>query len=299
MSELGLYAALPELARVHDAVAPYRPAYELWSNGTTKDRFLYLPPGASIDTSERDNWVFPPGTLLLKTFSAPRVTGSGVTEAQPIETRLLRLLDEDWQYAVYLWNEAGSDAELADLDTSHAVAVEIDGEHFEHVVPARLDCRKCHEAQPSPVIGADELRLAGPYTEGGPSQLAVLHEAGLLSDLPSEPKRVVHDDLTTQRVLEYLEGNCTHCHNGGDGASSAFDLRHDVALENLVNRETEGEAIAGIRVVPGEPERSALYLAFSRVEADDDIQAMPPVGVQRGDAGALELFKRWIEELKE
>lgn len=44
MSELGLYAELPELARVHDALAPYRPAYELWSNGTTKDRFLYLPP---------------------------------------------------------------------------------------------------------------------------------------------------------------------------------------------------------------------------------------------------------------
>jgi hypothetical protein len=284
---------------VHDALVPYRPSYELWSNGTTKDRFLYLPPGTSIDSSQRDAWVFPSGTLLFKTFSAPRVVDSGVTAAQPIETRVLRAIDDDWQYAVYLWNEAGTDAELADLGASHPVEVQIDGERFEHVVPAKLDCRKCHEAQPSPVIGADELRLSGPYAEDGSAQLAQLHEAGLLSHLPAEPKRVAHDDVTTQSVLEYLEGNCTHCHNGGDGASSAFDLRHDVALDNLINRETEGEAIAGIRIVPGQPEQSALYLAFSRVESDDDVQAMPPVGVQRADASALELFRRWIEELKE
>ena len=299
MSELGLYVELAGQVRVHEAVAAYRPSYELWSNGTTKDRFLFLPRGTSIDTSQRDAWVFPSGTILLKTFSAPRVTESGVTEAQPIETRLLHLLEDDWQYAVYLWDEAGNDATLAELDASHPVAVEIDGERFEHVVPAKLDCRKCHESQPSPVIGVDELRLAGSYEASGPSQLAWLHERGILSDLPAEPKRIVHDDLRTQRVLEYLAGNCTHCHNGGRGASSAFDLRHDVALENLVNRETEGESIAGIRVVPGDPESSALYLALSRLEGDDDVQAMPPIGVQRADASALELFRRWIEELKE
>lgn len=298
MSELGLYRQLPERTPTHEAVHPYRPAYELWSNGTTKDRFLFLPPGAAIDTSQRDGWVFPSGTLLLKTFSAPRVIDSGLTQAQPIETRLLRLHEGDWQYAVYLWNEDGSDAELAEIDATHAVTVEIDGERFDHIVPAKLDCRKCHESRPSPVIGLDELRLTGPYAEGGSSQLALLHEAGLLSELPAEPAHIVHEDLTTERVLEYLEGNCTHCHNGTEGASSAFDLRHGVALENLVNRETEGEAIAGIRIVPGEPESSALYLALSRAEGMDDVQAMPPVGVQRADRAALELFERWIEELE-
>lgn len=299
MSELGLYPELPARGRVHERVAPYRPLYELWSNGTAKDRYLYLPPATVVDTSQRDVWVFPTGTLLFKTFSAPRVTDSGLTDPQPIETRLLQLRDDGWQYAVYLWSEDASDAELADTKNSHPVPLEIDGERFDHVVPAKLDCRKCHESKPSPVLGVDELRLAGPYAEGGSSQLALWHDAGLLSDLPANPQRLVHEDLTTQRVLEYLEGNCAHCHNGGDGASAAFDLRHDEALENLINRQTEGESVAGIRVVPGDPDSSAAYLALSRAEGDDDIQAMPPVGVQRADTAAIELFRRWIQEIKE
>ena len=112
--------------------------------------------------------MFPVGTLLFKTFSAPRITDSGLTESQPIETRLLRLQEDKWQYAVYLWNEDGRDAELAELDSTHAVSVELDGERFDHIVPAKLDCRKCHESGPSAVIGLDELRLAGPAFSGPP-----------------------------------------------------------------------------------------------------------------------------------
>jgi hypothetical protein len=299
ISELGLYKELPSRTRVHERTVPYRPLYELWSNGTAKDRYLFLPAGTAIDTSQHGAWSFPLGTLLFKTFSASLVTSAGVTDAQPIETRVLQLAEEGWQYAVYSWSEDGRDAELADLSSTRAVTVEIDGDRFDHVVPAKLDCRKCHESDASPVLGFDELDLTVPYAADAPSQLATLHEAGLLSELAEDPERIVHDDPTTERVLAYLQGNCVHCHNGGDGASSAFDLRHDVALDNLIGRETQGESIAGIRVVPGEPQNSALYLAMSRVEGGNDVQAMPPVGVQRADESALDLFEHWIEELRE
>ncbi len=296
MSELGLYR-LPKLSATHARAVPYVPRYELWSNGSEKERFLLLPPDTSIDNSTAGSWDFPAGSLLFKTFSAPRVLGDTLTGSQPLETRVLRRSATRWDYAVYLWNDAGTDAELTDITVTHPVTVELEGERFDHVVPAKLDCRKCHEAQESTVIGVDELNLSAPLEGGGTEQLLTWHAAGRLLEPPTLPAPVAHEDATTQRVLEYLEGNCTHCHNGGTGASSAFDLRHDVALANLINRETEGEAVAGIRVVPGEPDESALYLALSRTAVARDVQPMPPVGVQRADAAAIALVRKWILEL--
>ena len=297
MTELGLYQQ-PGTSRAHRDAVEYEPRFELWSNGTTKHRLLFLPSNTSVETSSDGAYEFPRGTLFAKTFSAPRFDGSGeLLEARPLETRVLRLEDEGWQYAVYLWNEAGDDAVLADIAMPHRVTVEIDGERFEHVVPSKLDCRKCHESQASPIIGFRELGLTSALADGEVSQLEAFHERGLIDQLPEQPEVIDHADPVTTEVLGYLEGNCTHCHNGGDGASSAFDLRHDVALENLIGQETAGEALSGIRVVPGEPESSALYLALSRTEDVNDIQAMPPVGVQRRDSSAVELFRGWISSL--
>jgi predicted neuraminidase len=50
-------------------VRSYRPKYELWSDGSTKQRFIYLPPNTQIDTTNPDRWAFPQGTRLYKTFS--------------------------------------------------------------------------------------------------------------------------------------------------------------------------------------------------------------------------------------
>ena len=48
--------------------------------------------------------------------------------------------------------------------------------------------------------------------------------------------------------------------------------------------------------VSGQPEQSALWLAFSRADIDG-IQPMPPVGVDRVDQAALALFESWIASL--
>jgi hypothetical protein len=293
MSELGLYRSLPALDVAHPAAVAFRPRYELWSNGADKQRYLVLPPGGAVDTSQPQAWTFPLGSLLFKTFSAPRETGA---EPRAVETRVLWLQEQGWQYAVYLWDESGGDATLGDTSVTHPVSVVIDGERFEHVVPAKLDCRKCHESQAAAVIGFDELRLNAPYVDDQPTQLEALHAAGVLSTLPAAPDTIEHADAQARDVLGYLHGNCAHCHNGGDGASSAFDLRHPVAFENLIGRDTEGEALAGIRVVPGQPEQSVLWQALSRAQFDD-IQPMPPVGVQRADLSALSLIHQWIETL--
>lgn len=304
IAELGLYADPSERGQVHPRAERYSPAQPLWSSGSEKDRYIVVPEGAAVDSSDGQAWSFPVGTLLLKTFSYPDAEQpSGL---RVIETRVLRREAEEFSYAVYLWSEDGSSATLVDLSRSHAVPVELEGERFDHVVPTRLDCRKCHESQVVPVLGFDELGLNAPLdpvssesasSESTPTQLEALLQAGLLSQAPPSPAQAVtHDDPETARVLSYLEGNCTHCHNGGDRASAAFDLRHPVALANLIDQETQGKALSGVRVVSGQPDQSALWLALSRADIEG-IQPMPPVGVDRVDQAALELFESWIARL--
>lgn len=297
LEETGLYADLEDLDSYDPRAVPFRPEHPLWTNGSLKQRFVVVPAGTQVDTSDRQAWQFPENTLFFKTFSY--VDEEAVDGLRPIETRVLKKTATGWEYHVYLWADDRSTAELLDGVFTTPVAVEYQGESFEHVVPARLDCRKCHESQPVGAIGFDELRLNTPFEVGGEiTQLEALVEAGLLSDLPDDPDAIEHEDETTARVLGYLQGNCTHCHNGWSGPSSAFDMRHDVALENLINVDTNTELLTGVRVVPGSPEDSALYKALTRNPDLPNTTAMPPVGVDLVDRAALDLFYEWIENLE-
>ncbi|HEX2198374.1 MAG TPA: hypothetical protein VHG88_07120, partial [Burkholderiales bacterium] len=48
---------------------PFAPQYPLWSDGTAKRRWLYLPPGSAIDAARAGAWDFPAGTKAWKEFS--------------------------------------------------------------------------------------------------------------------------------------------------------------------------------------------------------------------------------------
>jgi hypothetical protein len=298
LSELGLYPELPSRETWHERAAYYEPRYPLWSNGSDKQRFIVLPLGASVDTSS-PSWEFPSGTTFFKTFSYPDGGRSSTDGAarRAIETRVLRRTDEGYEFAAYRWNEDQADAELLDGQKPVRVSIEIDGESFEHQIPSRLECRTCHESQDARVIGFDALRLNHALAGTDDTQLTGLFEREVLSELPDDPGSIEHDDPRTREVLGYLQGNCTHCHNGSDGPSSAFDLRFPVALENLIGIETTSELFGGLRVSPGDPEASALYKGIARDVEDGDAQPMPPVGVQRVDAEAVTLIYDWISSL--
>src|SRR5262245_1382724 len=79
LSETGLYADLAtgELAA---GVMPYTVRFELWADDATKQRWLFLPPGTQIDTSDPDRWELPIGTRAWKEFRA---------EGVRVETRFL------------------------------------------------------------------------------------------------------------------------------------------------------------------------------------------------------------------
>ena len=79
LSCTGLYSDWATKTIASDAI-PYTPALVFWSDGADKSRWLYLPPGTTIDTTDMDNWVFPVGTKIWKQF---------VLDGQLVETRLI------------------------------------------------------------------------------------------------------------------------------------------------------------------------------------------------------------------
>src|SRR5262245_60459589 len=80
LSETGLFVRGSNEVRA-DVIA-FSPQYPLWSDGTRKRRWIYLPAGTSIDAAQVDAWEFPVGTKLWKEF------GYG----DRIETRLVERL---------------------------------------------------------------------------------------------------------------------------------------------------------------------------------------------------------------
>lgn len=122
-------------------VIAFTPRYALWSDGSTKRRWIYLPPGSAIDTARADAWVFPPGTKAWKEFSRGR----------RIETRYIERLDDgSWRFASYQWNEQGTRAPLAPENGVAALGI-----------PSRRDCLACHDAAPAPILGYSAVQLSG------------------------------------------------------------------------------------------------------------------------------------------
>lgn len=141
----GSHAAPPLPADLADTgisgpgVVAFTPSHALWSDGSAKRRWLYLPPGTAIDKSNPDAWDFPRGTKAWKEFS----------RGARIETRLIeRLGDGSWRYAAYQWNEEGTRALLAPERGVPALAI-----------PSREDCLACHEAAPVPILGYSAVQI--------------------------------------------------------------------------------------------------------------------------------------------
>ena len=54
---------------INSGIMAYTPQYALWADAASKRRWIYLPPGTKIDTSDMDHWVFPMGTKIWKEFT--------------------------------------------------------------------------------------------------------------------------------------------------------------------------------------------------------------------------------------
>ena len=149
LADTGLYA--PGRPGVVDSRnRPFSPQYPLWSDGAAKARWVYLPDGAAIDTSNVAAWDFPVGTKFWKEFSFA---------GRKVETRLLwKAGPGRWVLASYVWNGEGTDAVLAP-DSGVPDVVDV-APGRRHSIPSVADCRACHESRRVEVLGFNALQLS-------------------------------------------------------------------------------------------------------------------------------------------
>ena len=296
LSQLGIFIDLDDPSRLAEQAHEYAPQYPLWSNGSKKHRQLVLPDAQVVDDST-SNWDFPVGTLFFKTFSFDDEGSGSADSLRHVETRVMRRSEAQWEFAAYLWDDDRSDGALLDGERATKVEVSLDGQSIVHEVPSERQCRTCHESSEVRVLGFSELQLND--ADVG-STLERLDSEGVFEvGASSQPEVIEAEDDETAWLLGYAAGNCTHCHNGFGEANSSFDLRHPVFVDNTVDRETEHSGSGlGLRIAPGAPEDSVLYLGFIGEDNGTGIAEMPPLGVQKRDESAAERMRAWIEALQ-
>jgi hypothetical protein len=302
LKDTGVFLNFPDTTQIHAKALYFEPRFPLYSNGLSKHRVLVLPEGKKVDTSKRDEWQFPVGTLFFKTFFDQTNT------KRPIETRLIRRVADagtrkmQWEFNVYEWAEDGKSASLLNIRESKDRMVNVGGAApITHSIPSRINCQECHLANFAPVIGFDELRLNGPLPGQTKTQLDELGAKGVLSAAPTAPfADIAAADAKTKWVLQYMHANCGHCHNGGmteESITRVFDLRAPKFLASTINKKTEGRTKSGIRIVPGKPDESILFEAFAREISDPELNRMPRVGVNVADKDAVAKLRDWIMTL--
>lgn len=265
-----------------DGVLPYEVAWPLWTDGATKERFLWLPEGEVIDSSDPDLWDYPVGTRAWKHFGL---------DGLRIETRFLERRAEEWVRIAYLWREDGSDADAVPDGVLNA-------NDTSHDIPSTYQCETCHISEGLLGVGAIQLGVDSPT-----STLAELDASGFLSD-PIEGSTSVPGEGATRQTLGYLHGNCGGCHVEHYHLSDQYPLR----LRLLVGTETPEDSqlyltaidaptvhteTTTVAVVPGEPDASQLY---ERMGVRSLLQ-MPPLGTEVVDGEAHSAVHDWIMSL--
>jgi hypothetical protein len=194
----GLYRNHSASDHAADAI-PYTPGLTFWSDGAEKQRYLYLPPGAKIDTALMDSWRFPVGTKAWKEF---RVQG------QLVETRLLwKRSDTVWERATYVWDSA---ARNATINTAKGGTLLPAG----YEIPSAIKvCEKCHGGAADTLLGLEPVSLALPTAVG--ITLASLVAEGRLSAPPTRTSIALPEDATGKAAaaIGYLHANCGACHS--------------------------------------------------------------------------------------
>jgi hypothetical protein len=284
---------------------PYTPGLVLWSDGADKSRWITLPAGQKIDTTDMDEWTFPVGTKIWKEFRLALADASGETR---IETRLLwKASAAGWYRTTYRWTADGvSDApELTDGE------LDVRGTGYE--VPNQVECNGCHDGRMDGVLGFEAVALSSPAASGLTLQALVTQK--LLTAAPTAPI-VVPGNATESATLGWMHMNCgTSCHNSGTGSGrvSGFLSRLDVATLTSVkttetyttgwNVPTQNFSIADAAVTyrfhACDTGSSASYTRTAvrtGVDGTPSNVQMPSIDTHQVDAPDLAAMARWINE---
>jgi hypothetical protein len=282
---------------------PYTPGVTFWSDGAEKQRYLFLPPGSTIDIADLDAWTFPVGTKAWKEFRF---------EGKLVETRLFwKVGAKNWSAGTYVWDAAQQSAKL---NTARTPTLLANG----YEIPTAKDCGKCHHGASDYLLGVEAVELALPTARG--VTLAGLAAAGALSRPLTDTSISLPEDDTGKaaNALGYLHANCgLPCHSSrGLGHETELIMRlsagefwtekglqiPDVTATDTyqatVAREPTTASVAqkypgAFRITPGAHEKSLVWqLAHIRGQYQ-----MPPLVSHAVDEQGTQKLAEWIDAL--
>jgi hypothetical protein len=299
LSRTGLFTSVDATGALvlADGVMPFEPKYWLWSDGSGKKRWVYLPPGSTIDVSDPDHWQVPVGAKFWKEFSPG---------GRRVETRLIERVGagpDDFVFAAYLWESATSkDATLVPAEETVIGAA-----GTSHDIPSQDQCHRCHDGLKEHVLGFSALQLS--HDLPGVTVKSLTEQGRFEGQLPSGIQ--LPGDAKTQAALGYLHANCGNCHNDspgipveglpepqmylrvlvGDGAPEDTGVYKTAVNKKVTKAEDLGFPL---RIAGGDPEKSAVAYRMSVRYTEDQ---MPPIATNEVDKVGSEAVNAWISTL--
>jgi hypothetical protein len=289
---------------------PYAPGIIFWSDGARKARYLYLPPGSKIDTSDMDQWSFPVGTRVWKEFSF---------DGRRVETRFFEKTAAaptaaragEWTWGTYQWSGDQSTATLVTDGVG-------DAGPNNYSIPASRDCPTCHAGgKRDALLGIEAFALGLPTASG--ETLAQLQSEGRFTVNP--PATTIHapdDTKGSAAALGYLHMNCgVSCHNDNPFAFcavsglfmrlSATDAFSDAGADAVKATTTYTTAIGiaptvftvryppannWFRIASGDVSMSEIPGVFASRGLPEQ---MPPLATHVVDDAGVDILTTWIQ----
>jgi len=304
LSQTGAFSDTRNLV-ADKTLIPYDLIVAFWSDGASKSRWIAVPIG-KIKFSATGEWIFPAGTVFVKTFELP-TDAANPSARRRLETRLLVRDSAGGVYGVtYKWRPDESDADL--LPGSVTENIEIKTASAQVRQQSRKDCLTCHTLGAGGVLGVKTRQLNHDFAYPSgvtDNELRTWNHLGLFAptikadELSSFPTLAASDDAThslEDRARSYLDANCSHCHRPG-GTVAYFDARYTTPLgdQGLINGPVLlDQGIDRPRIVS--PHDIWRSIAYMRVNTVGDIR-MPPLARETIDQNGVALLGQWIKSL--
>lgn len=289
-------------------VLPYDLNSALFSDYAHKKRFVWMPEGTKANyNSDYTPLDFPLRSVIIKNFYYDNVQPSGATRI--IETRLMYMTEEGWEFAKYVWNDEQTEATFTNAGSFTNVEWIENGitNNVNYRIPSRNECFTCHNKFGTPVpIGPKPQNLNRDltYADGSMNQLQKWIEYGYLeNNLPTEIVSTVKWDDESQdlelRVRSYIDINCAHCHSDESYCEyrpMRFGFQENDDYVNMgvcVEPDTQINGTSFI-VTPGNVDTSVLRF---RVNSTEESNRMPIIGRTLKHEEGVRLIDEWINAL--
>ena len=272
LSQTGLYSDIANGVFAAD-VQYYEPKYALWSDGADKRRWVKLPKGAQIDTSDMDNWRYPIGTKIWKEFAKG---------GQQLETRYMAKYgpdSRDWVLMAYQWNAGDAFAVPDGVPNTAGTS---------HDIPSEATCRVCHQEVRESALGLSAIQLSH---ERQGLTLNTLVADGSLSQPPLAPL-TLPGDAVAQNALGYLHANCGGCHNRTSDSNNRVVFWQ--SADQLASVEQTTTYVSLVTNTNGD--LSVLRRGVERMRSRSELQ-MPPIGTEVVDDQGVAIVDAWLQRL--